>query len=72
MTAPRTRFGKCFTEQEFRTLLEPWFDIDETYLHYLPVRSLPFRIPRSARSWLDRRLGFMLYASVRRRETPES
>ena len=59
--------GKCFTKRQFRMLLEPWFEIEETYLHYFPTRSLPFPIPRFARSWFDRHLGFMLYASVRRR-----
>ena len=59
--------GRCFTKDQFRMLLEPWFEIEETYLHYFPARSLPFTIPRFACSWFDRHLGFMLDASVRRR-----
>jgi hypothetical protein len=25
--------GKSFTKHQFRMLLEPWFEIEETYLH---------------------------------------
>jgi len=64
--------GKCFSKRQFRALLEPWFVIEETYLHYFPTRSLPFPIPRFVRAWLDRHLGFMLYATLRRRNPPRS
>lgn len=58
--------GKSYSRDQFRSMLERHFEIQEMYLHYFPARSLPFRIPRTLHRWLDRRLGFMLYASVRK------
>ena len=58
--------GKCYSREQFRSMLARHFEIDDMYLHYFPARSLPFRIPRALHRWLDRRLGFMLYASVRK------
>lgn len=58
--------GKSYSRDQFRSMLERHFEVDEMYLHYFPARSLPFRIPRAVHRWLDRRLGFMLYATVRK------
>lgn len=58
--------GKCYSRDQFRSMLAPHFEIDDLYLHYFPARSLPFGIPRRLHLWLDRHLGFMLYASVRK------
>jgi SAM-dependent methyltransferase len=56
--------GKSYTRAMFAALLEPHFTIDEVYLHYFPARALPFPLPRRVHRWLDRRLGFMIYANV--------
>jgi len=57
--------GKSYTRDRFLALLAPHFEVGETFLHFFPARALPFRIPRWLHRWLDRRLGFMLYANVR-------
>jgi len=59
--------GSSYTKDQFRALLEPYFEIEEMYLHYFPARSLPFRIPRPVHQWLDRNIGLMIYANVRRK-----
>lgn len=58
--------GVCFSRDEFRRLLEPELQVDEFYLHYFPVRAVPFPLARPIVRLLDRRLGLMLYASVHR------
>lgn len=56
--------GKSYTKQQFVELLEPHFRIQETYLHFFPARSLPFKLPKVLHSWLDKKFGFMIYASL--------
>ena len=58
--------GKSYTKKQFIALLQPYFSVEETYLHFFPARALPFRIPGTLHRWLDRNIGFMIYASVRK------
>lgn len=58
--------GKSYTKEQFLKMLQPHFIVDETYLHFFPARSLPFKLPKAVHRWLDRNLGFMIYASVRK------
>lgn len=58
--------GKSYTPAQFVQLLQPHFEITETYLHFFPARALPFKLPQRLHRWLDRRLGFMIYASLRK------
>ena len=58
--------GKSYTKAQFVAMLERHFQVEETYLHFFPARALPFGIPRRLHRWLDRRLGFMIYASLRK------
>lgn len=58
--------GKSYTKSQFIEMLKPHFIVEETYLHFFPARALPFKIPSFLHKWLDRNLGFMIYASVRR------
>src|SRR5262245_21611263 len=58
--------GKSYSRRAFVSLLEPHFEVEQTYLHYFPARALPFGLPRALRRWLDRHVGFMIYASVRK------
>lgn len=56
--------GKSYTRQQFRTMLEKHFLVRETYLHFFPARALPFGVPKVLHRWLDRHLGFMIFATV--------
>lgn len=58
--------GKSYTKQKFIDLLTPEFIVEEIYLHFFPARAIPFKIPRRLHRWLDKNLGFMIYASVRK------
>lgn len=59
--------GKAYSTQEFHKMVEPYFEIEETYLHFFPARSLPFKIPRFLHAYLDRHFGFMIYLSLRKK-----
>jgi SAM-dependent methyltransferase len=59
--------GKCFTRQQFISMLEPYFTVLETYLHFFPARTLPLRLPKWLHRLLDRRAGFLIYAKVVKR-----
>jgi len=56
--------GKSYTRKQFIDMLSPHFIVQETYLHFFPARTLPFKIPSRLHRWLDRNLGFMIYATV--------
>jgi SAM-dependent methyltransferase len=56
--------GKSYSRKQFTTMLKRHFNVDETYLHFFPARSLPWRLPRWLHRWLDAHLGFMIYATV--------
>jgi SAM-dependent methyltransferase len=58
--------GKSYTRKEFISMLQPHFEVQETYLHYFPARALPFKIPKKLHTWLDKNTGFMIYATVKK------
>ena len=58
--------GKSYTHSQFVNMLGKHFIVNETYLHFFPARALPFTIPAKLHRWLDRNLGFMIYASVQK------
>jgi 2-polyprenyl-3-methyl-5-hydroxy-6-metoxy-1,4-benzoquinol methylase len=59
--------GKAYSAIEFRQMVEPYLQIRHLFVHFFPARAIPFRIPGALHRLLDRRAGFMLYASVARR-----
>lgn len=58
--------GKSYTKEEFIQILRKHFEIKETYLHFFPARSLPFKIPTWLHRWLDKKIGFMIYATLQK------
>lgn len=58
--------GKSYSQAQLRSMLARHFEVVETYLHFFPARTLPFRIPGWLHRWLDRHFGFMIYASLRK------
>lgn len=58
--------GKSYTRDQLLSMLRKHFDVIDTYLHFFPARALPFRIPAALHRWLDRRLGFMIYATLQK------
>lgn len=59
--------GKAYSKDGFIELLHPHFFIEETYLHFFPARALPFKIPNFLHRFLDKAFGFMIFASVTKR-----
>ena len=59
--------GKSYTKDTFIKMLNPYFEVQETYLHFFPARALPFKIPKFLHRWLDRNLGFMIYATLKKK-----
>lgn len=60
--------GKAYTRQQFEDMAREHFEITAVYYHFFPARSLPVRIPAALHRFLDRRLPFMIYLNLRRRE----
>ncbi len=58
--------GKSYTRKQFIDMLERHFIVQQIYLHFFPARSLPFTIPKVIHRWLDKHLGLMIYATVRK------
>lgn len=58
--------GKSYTRSQFLEMLEKHFVVKDTYLHFFPARALPFRLPAVLHRWLDKRLGFMIYATLQK------
>jgi len=59
--------GKSYPRKQFRELLEPYFEIEQTYIHYFPARFLPLKLPKQIHRMFDKHLGFMMYVKVRKR-----
>jgi len=59
--------GQSFTHKQFVRMLEAYFDVKETYLHFFPARTLPLELPKIIHKLLDRHAGFMIYATVKKR-----
>ena len=59
--------GKVYSKKQFLKMLEPYFIIEKTFLHYFPARSLPFKIPQWLHKILDRYTGFLLFAQCKKR-----
>jgi len=59
--------GKCYSRQQFHFLLQPYFEVRETFLHFFPARAMPVRIPHALHKVLDRQRGFLIYANVVKR-----
>jgi ubiquinone/menaquinone biosynthesis C-methylase UbiE len=59
--------GKAYSRKAFVEMLSPYFHVHETFLHYFPCRALPCKVPRRARRWLDRSMGFLIYARLTKR-----
>ncbi|WP_435166711.1 class I SAM-dependent methyltransferase [Candidatus Pelagibacter bacterium nBUS_28] len=59
--------GKVFSKRDFIKMLEKYFIIDEINLHFFPTRIFPFKIPLLIKKYLDKHLGFMIYASIRKK-----
>ena len=60
--------GKCYTCKEFIQMVEPCFNVKETFFHFFPVRTLPFKIPKSIHRVLDRCMGFLIYANLEKKQ----
>jgi len=58
--------GKSYTREQFVTMLGKHFEVKESYLHFFPARTSPFRIPSGLHRWLDKHMGFMIYVTVRK------
>lgn len=59
--------GKAFSRRAFIDMLEPYFHVDKTFLHFFPARALPFQVPARMHRFLDKNYGFMIYANLRKR-----
>ncbi|MBF0612082.1 MAG: class I SAM-dependent methyltransferase [Magnetococcales bacterium] len=58
--------GKSYTREQFLSMLEKHFIVQETYLHFFPARALPFQLSAGLHRWLDKHLGFMIYATLKK------
>ncbi|MCR4316541.1 MAG: class I SAM-dependent methyltransferase [Planctomycetes bacterium] len=58
--------GKMYTKKQFREMIEKHFVVEEIYYHFFPRRALPFWMPKFLHRFLDRRLPFMIYATLRK------
>lgn len=58
--------GKAYSKKEFSKMLQPHFEIEQMYLHFFPARSMPFLVPKKLHKFLDAKLGFMIYANLRK------
>lgn len=63
---PENPIGKSYSKKPSVEMLQQHFIVEETYLHFFPARALPFRVPAALHRWLDKNLGFKIYASVRK------
>jgi ubiquinone/menaquinone biosynthesis C-methylase UbiE len=58
--------GKCYNRLEFTRMVAHYFEIKEMFIHFFPSRTLPFKLPKKLHQILDRKLGFMIYATLKK------
>ena len=56
--------GKCYSRKEFIRMIDPYFLAKETYLHFFPARTLPFKLPTIVYRILDCYSGFLIYVTL--------
>lgn len=59
--------GISYSRRDFKGILQNFFEVEETYLHFFPRRAFRW-IPRSWHRFLDKHFGLMVYASVVKKE----
>lgn len=59
--------GKSYSRAAFLAILERFFTVEETFVHFFPARTLPLRLPSPLHRWLDAHVGFLIYANVTKR-----
>lgn len=59
--------GKAYSKQDFLSMLAPYFEIEEVFLHFFPARSFPFRLPKALHRFLDKHFGFLIFARCRKK-----
>lgn len=57
--------GNYYSRKEFKKMLNQ-YEIEQLYLHYFPIRQMRFNIPSKLHFLLDRYLGLMIYATLRK------
>ena len=58
--------GKAYSQRSLIQMLSPYFQVERTFLHFFPARSLPFSIPSWLHRILQRNLGFLILAICRK------
>lgn len=61
--------GKGYSRKQFKDMLEPHFQVEEIFYHFFPARALPFPMPGFLHRFLDRQVGFMIYAKLTKPKT---
>ena len=53
--------GIAYRKNEIISILNEYFKIEDTYLHYFPMRTLNIKLPNYIHRFLDSNFGFMIY-----------
>ncbi len=59
--------GKSYSRNDFVRMLQPYFHVEATFLHFFPARTLPFHLPGIIHRFLDHHAGFLIYATLAKR-----
>ncbi len=58
--------GRAYSRGQFADMLGRHLRVEELFVHFFPARAMPVPLPRPVHRLLDRWLGFMLFATVRK------
>ncbi len=59
--------GKAYSRQEFIQMLSLYFEIQDIWIYFFPARTLPFPLPQFIHKILDKSVGFMIMAKLKKR-----
>lgn len=62
--------GVSYSRKAFEALVGEHFEISETFLHFFPRRGFKW-IPKILHRFLDKHVGFMVYASLVKKDNPQ-
>ena len=58
--------GKSYDKNQWRKMVSKHFIIDEVYIHFFPSRTLPIKLPNILHRFLNKYVGFMIVANLRK------
>ncbi len=59
--------GKSYSRKEIKSLINPYFEVEKSFLFFFPARALPVIVPKFIHPLLAKKFGFMIFLHLRKK-----